>query len=113
MDVLPDFTTISDDDLKALIERYVHEEEEVSYRRRLLHGKIDILRAELVDRVKRRHAGEQSSLSEVDIERLTEILAHRGPRLPTRTRHVLPRVRTSQPRGRALLRPLWREPARP
>jgi hypothetical protein len=29
--------------------------------------------------VKRRHAGEQSSLSEVDIERLTEILAHRGP----------------------------------
>jgi len=62
MDVLPDFTTISDDDLKALIERYVHEEEEVSYRRRLLHGKIDILRAELVDRVKRRHAGDQSSL---------------------------------------------------
>src|SRR5919197_1373953 len=79
MDVLPDFTTISDEDLKALIERYVHEEEEVSYRRRLLHGKIDILRAELVDRVKRRHAGEQSSLSEVDIDRLTEILAHRGP----------------------------------
>src|SRR5437868_1008932 len=53
MDVLPDFTTISDDELKALIERYVREEEEVSYRRRLLHGKIDILRAELVDRVKR------------------------------------------------------------
>ena len=34
MDVLPDFTTISDDELKALIERYVREEEEVSYRRR-------------------------------------------------------------------------------
>ena len=79
MDVLPDFTTISDDELKALTERYVHEEEEVSYRRRLLHGKIDILRAELVDRVKRRHAGDQSSLTEVDIQRLTEILAHRGP----------------------------------
>ena len=119
MDVLPDFTTISDDDLKALIERYVHEEEEVSYRRRLLHGKIDILRAELVDRVKRRHAGEQSSLSEVDIERLTEILAHRGPppelddAAGTGLGHVLPRVRTPQPRGRALLRPLRREPARP
>ena len=56
MDVLPDFTTLSDDDLKQLIEQYVREEEEVSYRRRrLLHGKIDILRAELVDRVKRRH----------------------------------------------------------
>jgi hypothetical protein len=81
MDVLPDFTTISDDELKALIERYVREEEEVSYRRRLLHGKIDILRAELVDRVKRRQAGTgtTTSLSEIDIDRLTEILAHRGP----------------------------------
>ena len=77
MDVLPDFTTISDDELKALIERYVREEEEVSYRRRLLHGKIDILRAELVDRVKRREAGSSTALSEIDIDRLTEILAHR------------------------------------
>ena len=79
MDVLPDFTTISDDELKALIERFVREEEEVSYRRRLLHGKIDILRAELVDRVKRRETGSTSSLSEIDIDRLTDILAHRGP----------------------------------
>ncbi len=79
MDVLPDFTTISDDELKALIERYVREEEEVSYRRRLLHGKIDILRAELVDRVKRREAGTSTTLSEIDIDRLTDILAHRGP----------------------------------
>jgi hypothetical protein len=79
MDVLPDFTTLSDDELKALIERFVREEEEVSYRRRLLHGKIDILRAELVDRVKRRESGSDSSLSEIDIDRLTDILAHRGP----------------------------------
>jgi hypothetical protein len=79
MDVLPDFTTISDDELKALIERFVREEEEVSYRRRLLHGKIDILRAELVDRVKRRETGSDSTLSEIDIDRLTDILAHRGP----------------------------------
>jgi len=79
MDVLPDFTTISDDELKALIERFVREEEEVSYRRRLLHGKIDILRAELVDRVKRRETGSPTTLSEIDIDRLTDILAHRGP----------------------------------
>ena len=78
MDVLPDFTTLSDDDLKHLIEQYTREEEEVSYRRRLLHGKIDILRAELVDRVKRR-PGQHSAISEVDIDRLTEILAHKGP----------------------------------
>jgi hypothetical protein len=79
MDVLPDFTTLNDDDLRELIDQFVREEEEVSYRRRLLHGKIDILRAELVDRVKRRHVGEGSTISDVDIDRLTEILAHRGP----------------------------------
>ena len=79
MDVLPDFASLSDDELRKLIDEHVREEEEISYRRRLLHGRIDILRAELVDRVKRRHAGEQSTLSEVDIERLTEILAHKGP----------------------------------
>ncbi|MGN6377515.1 MAG: RsiG family protein [Gaiellales bacterium] len=78
MDVLPDFTTLTDDDLRQLIDQFVREEEEVSYRRRLLHGKIDILRAELVDRVKRRQ-GQESSISEVDIDRLTEILAHKGP----------------------------------
>ena len=72
MDVLPDFTTISDDDLKALIERYVHEEEEVSYRRRLLHGKIDILRAELVARLQK--SGGKSVLEQVDMEALTDIL---------------------------------------
>jgi len=78
MDVLPDFTTLNDDDLRHLIEQYVREEEEISYRRRLLHGKIDILRAELVDRVKRKQ-GQQSAISDVDIDRLTEILAHKGP----------------------------------
>ena len=46
MDVLPDFTTLSDDELRALIDEHVREEEEISYRRRLLHGRIDILRAE-------------------------------------------------------------------
>jgi LPS O-antigen subunit length determinant protein (WzzB/FepE family) len=78
MDVLPDFTTLSDADLRALIEQYVREEEEISYRRRLLHGKIDILRAELVDRVKRR-TGAATAISDVDIDRLTDILAHKGP----------------------------------
>ena len=78
MDVLPDFTEMSDADLKTLIDSLVREEEEISYRRRLLHGRIDILRAELVDRVKRRR-GEESPISDVDIDRLTEIRAHRGP----------------------------------
>ena len=79
MDTFPDLGALQDQELKDLIEELTREEQEVSYRRRILHGKIDILRAELVDRVKRRHAGDQSTLSEVDIQRLTEILAHRGP----------------------------------
>ena len=79
MDVLPDFSSLSDEELRRLIDEHVAEEEEISYRRRLLHGRIDILRAELVDRVKRREAGTKTSLSEIDIDRLTEILAHRGP----------------------------------
>ena len=77
MDVLPDFTTISDDELKALIERYVREEEEVSYRRRLLHGKIDILRAELVNRLKTDREAGETLITGDDVEKLTDILAGR------------------------------------
>jgi hypothetical protein len=78
MDVLPDFATLDDAELRRLIDEHVHEEEEISYRRRLLHGRIDILRAELVDRIKRRHGSDETQLA-VDIDRLTEILAHKGP----------------------------------
>ena len=38
---------------KQLIDDLTEEEQEVSYRRRLLHGKIDILRAELVARLQK------------------------------------------------------------
>jgi len=69
---LPDLASLSDDDLKKLIEYLQHEEQEVSYRRRLLHGKIDILRAELVARLKESQG--RSVLDQVDVERLTEIL---------------------------------------
>ena len=72
MEPLPDLATISDDDLKQLIEDLKHEEAEVSYRRRLLHGKIDILRAELVVRLQK--TGGRSVLDQVDVESLTEIL---------------------------------------
>jgi hypothetical protein len=72
---LPDLATLSDTDLKELIDRLQHEEQEVSYRRRLLHGKIDILRAELVARLQQQVGAGESPLSEVDVEKLTEILA--------------------------------------
>ena len=72
MEPLPDFGSLSDDELKKLIDDLEQEEREVSYRRRILHGKIDILRAELVARLK--SSGGKSVLDEVDVERLTEIL---------------------------------------
>ena len=44
-------------DLKQLIGQLEQEEQDVSYRRRLLHGKIDILRGELVVRLRSARVG--------------------------------------------------------
>jgi hypothetical protein len=70
---LPDLPSLSDTELKQLIGELEKEENEISYRRRVLHGKIDILRAELVERTKK--SGGQSVLDQVDIDRLSAILA--------------------------------------
>lgn len=72
MEALPDLAALSDADLRSLIHELEAEENEISYRRRLLHGKLDILRAELVARLQKKGEGE---LGQVDIDRLTEILA--------------------------------------
>jgi hypothetical protein len=69
----PDLATLSDDDLKQLIDELTKEEQEVSYRRRILHGKIDLLRAELQARL--RETGGKSVLEDVDVDRLAAILA--------------------------------------
>jgi hypothetical protein len=69
----PDLASLSDDDLKQLIDDLTQEEQEVSYRRRILHGKIDLLRAELQARL--RETGGKSVLEQVDIDRLAAILA--------------------------------------
>ena len=45
-DPLPDLTTLSDDDLRAKVIGLEREEDDLSLRRRMLHGRIDILRAE-------------------------------------------------------------------
>ena len=72
MEPLPDLGSLDDAALKALIEELEQQEREVSYQRRLLHGKIDILRAELVARLQK--SGGRSVLEQVDVDRLTEIL---------------------------------------
>ena len=76
MEPLPDLASLSDQDLKALIDDLKRQEQEVSYRRRLLHGKIDILKAELVARLQKTQG--QSVLDHVDVEALTDILAGRA-----------------------------------
>ena len=72
MEPLPDLASLSDDALKELIDDLTREEQEVSYRRRILHGKIDILRAELVVRLQK--SGGKSVLEHVDVDALTDIL---------------------------------------
>jgi hypothetical protein len=70
---LPDLASLSDDDLKRLIDDLKQQENEISYQRRLLHGKIDILRAELVARLQKTEG--RSVLDQVDVDHLTSILA--------------------------------------
>ena len=75
MEPLPDLAALSDEELKSLIDDLQHEEQEVSYRRRLLHGKIDILRAELVSRLQKQEGAGEGPLTEVDVDKLAAILA--------------------------------------
>jgi hypothetical protein len=79
MDTFPDLGALTDEELKELIQQLTEEEMEVSYRRRILHGKIDILRAELVNRLRRKHDSGEAVISGADVERLTDILAGRVP----------------------------------
>jgi len=75
MDSFPDLGALSDDELKDLIRQATEEEQEVSYRRRILHGKIDILRAELVNRLRKKHQEGESAITGADVQQLTDILA--------------------------------------
>jgi hypothetical protein len=74
-DTFPDLGSLSDQELKQLIEDLTAEENEISYKRRVLHGKIDILRAELVNRLRQKRESGASLISGDDVQQLTEILA--------------------------------------
>ena len=65
----------SNDELRGLIDRLSAEENDLSYRRRVLHGRIDILRAELVDRLAQGQREPHDVISGTDMDRLVEILA--------------------------------------
>jgi hypothetical protein len=78
MDTFPDLGSLTDAELKDLIGQLTAEETEISYKRRILHGKIDILRAELVNRLQRKHDNGEQMITGQDVEKLTEILAGRS-----------------------------------
>ena len=72
MEPLPDLSTLSDDNLRVMIRELEKEEDDISFRRRVLHGRIDILRAELVARLREQVSAGEAQLA--DVERLSEIL---------------------------------------
>jgi hypothetical protein len=74
-DTFPDLGALSDQELKELIDQLTSEENEISYQRRVLHGKIDIMRAELVNRLRQKRERGDSLISGEDVQQLTEILA--------------------------------------
>lgn len=57
MELFPDLSTLSDEQLAAYLHEREEEESAISYRRRMLHGRIDLLRGELVARLRRQVEG--------------------------------------------------------
>jgi hypothetical protein len=79
-ETFPDLGTLSDVELKDVIRQLTEEETEISYRRRILHGKIDILRAELVNRLRNKHDDGEILITGEDVQKLTDILAQGQPK---------------------------------
>ena len=73
MEALPDLATLTDDDLRTMIRDLEKEEDDISFQRRVLHGRIDILRAELVARLREHVREGEAHLA--DVGRLSEILS--------------------------------------
>jgi hypothetical protein len=78
-ETFPDIGSMSDEELKDLITTLTEEEREISYRRRLMHGKIDILRAELVNRLRAKREAGDAAITGADVQQLTDILLGKVP----------------------------------
>ncbi len=74
-ETFPDLGSLSDQELKDLIQQLTEDEQEISYQRRILHGKIDILRAELVNRLRKKHEQGEAVITGADVQQLTDILS--------------------------------------
>ncbi len=81
-DTFPDLGSLSEEELRNLIDKLTEEENEISYKRRVLHGKIDILRAELVNRLRQKREHGDLLFSGDDVRQLSEILAGKAQAPP-------------------------------
>lgn len=65
----PDLTAVPGESLGSMLEELVEQEREISYRRRIIQGRIDLIRSELLRR----------GSNEVSTEELARILMDRNP----------------------------------
>ena len=76
---LVNIQSYSDEELKKLVESLAEEEAALSKRRRLLQGELDIVRAELVRRLRDQTSGaERGLVVDGDVAALTAILTKRS-----------------------------------
>ncbi|WP_093788015.1 RsiG family protein [Actinacidiphila guanduensis] len=81
---VPDFGALGLDALRALRRDAQREEADLSYLRRMLHGRIDILQAEL----RRRDGAAEPSQGPAVVDRLSEILTDGPAPVRSSARHV-------------------------
>jgi len=75
-DAIIDLEGMSNEQLRAMLDDLYAEEQRVSYRRRVLHGKIDILRAELVRRLQAQTQQGGDLITGSDVSKLVDILSN-------------------------------------
>jgi hypothetical protein len=74
-EALLDLESKTNEQLREVLNELHEEEQRISYRRRVLHGRIDILRSELVRRLKGQREAGEDIISGNDMDRLITILA--------------------------------------
>ena len=79
-ETLVNIQSYTDEELHDLADGFAAEEREVSKRRRLLHGEIDIVRAEIVRRLREKHSAGGLLVENGDVGMLTDILSGRTRR---------------------------------
>ncbi|MCL2504404.1 MAG: hypothetical protein FWE94_07435 [Coriobacteriia bacterium] len=75
-DALLNLEEKSNEELRMIIDELGAEEQRISYRRRVLHGKLDILRAEMVRRMHDKCEAGGDIISGCDVDRLIGILSN-------------------------------------